>query len=168
MLLAEPAGTSVQAFVALGANLGDMLATLQSAVLALAALPGTRVRRSSSVYRSAALGAVGPDYLNAVVELQTVLDAHGLLAKLQAIEAEHGRERPFLNAPRTLDLDLLLYGTERIATATLTVPHPRMLERAFVLLPLSEIAPQCVAEDRLNAVLRQSVHRLEACLHLSE
>ncbi len=107
----------------------------------LGALPQTRRLRCSSVYRSAPVESSGPDYFNAVVGLRTHLAPHELLAHLQAIELQHGRERPYRNAPRTLDLDLLLYGDQTLTTPTLTVPHPRLHERAFVLVPLAEIAP---------------------------
>lgn len=136
----EP-GPATQAFIGLGANLGDAHATLQSALTALAALPHTTLRDSSSVYRSAPIDSSGPDYLNAVAWLETRLGPHELLSELQRIEQAHGRERPYPNAPRTLDLDLLLYGAQRIRSATLTVPHPRLHERAFVVRPLAEIAP---------------------------
>jgi 2-amino-4-hydroxy-6-hydroxymethyldihydropteridine diphosphokinase len=131
----------VQAFIGLGANLGDARATLQAALTALAALPNTVLRQSSPVYRSAPLESSGPNYFNAVAWLDTHLDPHALLAELQRIEQAHGRERPYRNAPRTLDLDLLLYGEQRIDSATLTVPHPRLHERAFVVRPLADIAP---------------------------
>lgn len=130
-----------QAFVGLGANLGDAHAALESALMALSVLPNTTLKHSSSVYRSAPIDASGPDYLNAVAWLETRLDPHELLAELQRIEQAHGRERPYPNAPRTLDLDLLLYGAQRIHSATLTVPHPRLHERAFVVRPLAELAP---------------------------
>ncbi len=134
------AARPVQAFVGLGANLGDARATLHAALNALALLPHTTLRQSSSLYRSTPIESSGPDYLNAVVLLETRLAPHELLAELQGIEAAHGRERPYPNAPRTLDLDLLLYGEQCIDSATLTVPHPRLHERAFVLRPLAEIA----------------------------
>jgi 2-amino-4-hydroxy-6-hydroxymethyldihydropteridine diphosphokinase len=131
-------------FVGLGANLGDMATTLDRAVEALAGLPTTRVVAESARYRSAPLQASGPDYLNCVVELTTALEPEQLLAALQRIEAAHGRERPFRNAPRTLDLDLLLYGQRCLHTETLALPHPRLHERAFVLAPLLDIAPDIV------------------------
>lgn len=134
----------MKAFVGLGANLGDADAALADALRRLAALPGTRVVRRSSVYRTAPVDSHGPDYRNAVAELDTTLGAHALLAALQAIEQAHGRERPYRNAPRTLDLDLLLFDGDVIDDATLTVPHPRLHERAFVLVPLLEIAPHVV------------------------
>lgn len=129
------------AFVGLGANLGDALATLAQAMVDLSALPATRLVAQSSVYRSAPIDANGPDYLNAVAELVTSLAPGELLAQLQRIEHEHGRERPYRHAPRTLDLDLLLYGQVQMASPALTLPHPRLHERAFVLLPLAELAP---------------------------
>ena len=143
--MARPA---TAAFIALGANLGDARAALDAAFVALATLPETRLRAASSIYRSAPIDSSGPDYLNAVALLDTALTADALLAELQRIEAGHGRERPYRNAPRTLDLDLLLYGDERIATPALTVPQPRLHERAFVLLPLAEVAPERVVPGR--------------------
>jgi len=129
-------------FVGLGANLGDAQATLHAAFDALDALPGTRCVARSSLYRSAPVDAGGPDFVNAVAELRTKMQPPVLLQALQAIEARFGRERPYHHAPRTLDLDLLLYGQRHIATPQLTVPHPRMHERAFVLVPLAELAPE--------------------------
>jgi len=131
----------VSAYIALGANLGDARAALDAAFVALAALPQTTLRAASSLYRTAPIDSSGPDYLNAVVRLETRLVPHALLRALQRVEAAHGRERPYLNAPRTLDLDLLLYGTRRLHSRALTVPHPRMHQRAFVLCPLAEIDP---------------------------
>jgi 2-amino-4-hydroxy-6-hydroxymethyldihydropteridine diphosphokinase len=128
-------------FIGLGANLGDARATLMQALEALAALPGTRRVAVSSIYRTAPVQAQGPDFLNAVAELRTTLTPEDLLRALQGIEAAHGRERPYRNAPRTLDLDLLLFGERVIATPRLTLPHPRLHERAFVLHPLAEVAP---------------------------
>ena len=138
-----PAGSDkgTRAYIGLGANLGDSAATLSTALAALASLPTTRLVNQSALYRSAPVDAGGPDYLNAVAALDTGLAAQELLFQLQAIELRLGRQRPYRNAPRTLDLDLLLYGEQTIATRTLTVPHPRMHERAFVLRPLAEIAP---------------------------
>jgi 2-amino-4-hydroxy-6-hydroxymethyldihydropteridine diphosphokinase len=129
------------AFVGLGSNLGDRLAALDGALAALAALPATRLVARSSYYESAPLDASGGDYLNAVARLRTSLAPLALLRALLAVEARHGRERPFANAPRTLDLDLLLYGDIALQTEQLTLPHPRLHERAFVLMPLAEIAP---------------------------
>jgi 2-amino-4-hydroxy-6-hydroxymethyldihydropteridine diphosphokinase len=134
----------VRVFIGLGANLGDASATLNAAVAALAALPLTTLTARSKTYRSAPVDAQGPDYLNAVAELDTALLPAALLHELQGIEQAHGRERAYRNAPRTLDLDLLMYGDHTIATLDLTVPHPRLHERAFVLLPLLELAPNLV------------------------
>jgi 2-amino-4-hydroxy-6-hydroxymethyldihydropteridine diphosphokinase len=147
----------VTAFIGLGANLGGAQGTLQDALRGIAQLPGTQFVRSSRVYRSAPVDAGGPDYFNAVAEVRTELTAPLLLAGLQALEQAAGRERPYRNAPRTLDLDLLLYGDARIASAALTVPHPRMRERAFVLLPLQELAPERVDARDLAAVAGQRI-----------
>ena len=132
---------AASAYIGLGANLGDPGAALREAIETLAELPDSTLLTRSSFYRTAPIDAVGPDFLNAVVHLETRLAPHALLAALQRIEQVHGRQRPYRNAPRTLDLDLLLYGNEIIDTPTLTVPHPRLHERAFVLRPLAEIAP---------------------------
>ena len=133
----------VVADIALGANLGDGAQTLRAAAAALAALPQTRVVARSSLYRSAPVDATGPDYWNAVVRVRTALGPDALLDQLQAIEKQHGRERPagVHNAPRTLDLDLLRYGDLGCDTPRLTLPHPRMGERAFVLWPLADVWP---------------------------
>ncbi|WCM94669.1 2-amino-4-hydroxy-6-hydroxymethyldihydropteridine diphosphokinase [Acidovorax sp. NCPPB 2350] len=147
----------VPACIGLGANLGDARAALRAAVAALAALPCTRVEAVSSLYASAPVDAQGPDFLNAVVRLSTGLSAPALLAALQAIERAAGRERPYRNAPRTLDLDLLLYGQGRIQAPGLEVPHPRIGERAFVLRPLAEVAPQHVQAAHLDRVAGQRV-----------
>lgn len=151
----------VTAYVALGANLGDAEAALQQAIGALDALPGTRVTGHSGLYRSAPVDATGPDYINAVAALSTRLTAPDLLKALQALEQAAGRQRPYHHAPRTLDLDLLLYGDARIDSPRLTVPHPRMGQRAFVLVPLHEIAPARVGPDVLAAVAGQGVQRLD-------
>jgi len=135
----EPA---VRAYIGLGANLGEPGDQLAAALAALASSPGITLVACSAFYRSAPIASSGPDYLNAVAALDTTLQPPALLARLQALEAQAGRLRPYLNAPRTLDLDLLLYGTSVIATPELTVPHPRLHLRAFVLLPLAELAPE--------------------------
>lgn len=144
-----------RAYVGLGANLGDARAALTAAWAALAALPGTTLAARSSMYRSAPLDAGGPDYLNAVAALDTTLAPHALLARLLEIERAHGRERPYRNAPRTLDLDLLLFDDLRLDGADLVLPHPRLHERAFVLAPLAEIAPvlQVPGRGRVQALL---------------
>ncbi|MDM0012715.1 2-amino-4-hydroxy-6-hydroxymethyldihydropteridine diphosphokinase [Variovorax sp. J22P168] len=148
------------AFVAVGANLGEARAAVLQAMDALDALPQTRVARRSSLYRSAPVDAGGPDFINAVVELETGLAPLALLAELQRLEAEAGRERPYRNAPRTLDLDLLCHGDTVLDSATLTLPHPRMNERAFVLLPLAEVAPAQVTAHQLAQVAGQRIERL--------
>jgi 2-amino-4-hydroxy-6-hydroxymethyldihydropteridine diphosphokinase len=152
----------VSAYVGLGANLGDAVAAVRAAIAKLDELPGTRLVRSSSLYRTAPHEASGPDFINAVAQVDTRLDAMELLSRLQAMEAEAGRERPFRNAPRTLDLDLLLYGGARVSSERLTVPHPRMAERAFVLVPLAEIAPALLTRAQLDAVAGQRI----ACIAL--
>lgn len=129
------------AWVGLGANLGDAKRTVRQALTAIAALPQTRLQRVSPLYRSAPLDADGPDYLNAVAHLHTALPAPDLLQRLLQIETAAGRERPYRNAPRVLDLDLLMVGDERFDTPTLQLPHPRMHERAFVLAPLAWLQP---------------------------
>jgi 2-amino-4-hydroxy-6-hydroxymethyldihydropteridine diphosphokinase len=137
------------AWVGIGANLGDARANVLDAIDRLARLPGARLAQTSSLYRTAPIDSSGDDYVNAVAALATDLDAHALLRALFAIEQAHGRERPYRNAPRTLDLDLLLYGDAVIDDApALIVPHPRMHERAFVLAPLAEIAPGLVIPGR--------------------
>lgn len=127
------------ACIGLGANLGDTAATLDTACAALAALPETVWVAVSGRWRSRPVDANGPDYLNAVACVRTRLSPEALLEALQSIEDRHGRDRPYRNAPRTLDLDLLLHGGLRRDMAHLTVPHPRMAERAFVLLPLLQL-----------------------------
>jgi 2-amino-4-hydroxy-6-hydroxymethyldihydropteridine diphosphokinase len=132
--------TAARAYVGLGANLGEPGTALRAALARLARLPHTQLERVSSFYKTAPIDAQGPDFLNAVAQLLTTLSPEALLDELQAIEAAHGRERPYRNAPRTLDLDLLLYGDRQMSTPRLTLPHPRLHERAFVLVPLAEVA----------------------------
>lgn len=133
-----------QAYIGLGANLGDAQASLQQAAAELAQAPGIKQFTLSPLYRTAPVDSSGPDYVNAVAVLDTTLSAHELLHLLQSIEQQHGRLRPYRNAPRTLDLDLLLFDAEKINTPELIVPHPRMHERAFVLQPLADLAPNLV------------------------
>ena len=152
--------SAVRVYVALGANLGDAAATLRDAIRWLADLPGTTVYAASSLYRTAPWEARGPDFINAVVALDTQLTAPDLLVCLHTLEARAGRERPYLNAPRTLDLDLLLYGSAGIDSPRLTVPHPRMWQRAFVLVPLAEVAPEWVTPEALQAVAGQQIERM--------
>lgn len=147
---------AVTAFVGLGANLGDARQAVQQALIDLAHLPHSELLAASRLYRSAPVAAAGPDFVNAVAELRTSLSAPALLDALQALEHAAGRQRPYPNAPRTLDLDLLLYGEARIDSARLTVPHPRWCQRAFVLRPLAELAPQRVSAALLRAVADQA------------
>ena len=128
-------------FVGLGSNLGDAAGTLRAAIDALAALPGSALVACSSFWRSAPVDADGPPYVNAVAELRSTLPPEALLSELQTIEQHFGRERPYRHAPRTLDLDLLCYGERRLSTPRLTLPHPRLHERAFVLVPMAELNP---------------------------
>ena len=160
--LAQPEDprSSVIAYVALGANLGDAVQTVHWAAQQAGSLPQTQLLSQSALYRSAPVDSSGPDYINAVIELSTSLPAYTLLKMLQNLEQAAGRERPFRNAPRTLDLDILLYGSAQIQSETLTIPHPRMRERAFVLLPLHEIAPERVSEADLERVASQAIERL--------
>lgn len=145
----------------MGANLGDRQGALRAALAAMDRLPGTRVQRVSALYASAPVDAGGPDYLNAVAELATTLPPLPLLQALQALELDAGRERPYRNAPRTLDLDILWFGDESIGTPELTVPHPRIMERAFVLRPLADLAPHRVTAAALEAVALQAIRMLE-------
>lgn len=133
-------GPSVPVAIALGGNLGNPVATLQSAFQVLGQLPDSQLLRTSSLYRTSPVGPPQPDYVNACAVLQTRLVAEGLIEHLLAIETQFGRERRERWGPRTLDLDLLLYCDAVIDTDRLTVPHPRLQERAFVLVPLAEIA----------------------------
>jgi 2-amino-4-hydroxy-6-hydroxymethyldihydropteridine diphosphokinase len=143
-----------QAYIGLGANLGDAQATLILAAEEIRGTPGIERLRLSPLYRTAPIESSGPDYLNAVAQVETTLTAVELLAVLQDIEQRHGRMRPYRNAPRTLDLDVLLYGAAHIDTPQLTVPHPRMHERAFVLRPLHDLAPDlALAQGSLSELL---------------
>jgi 2-amino-4-hydroxy-6-hydroxymethyldihydropteridine diphosphokinase len=150
---------SVTAYVGLGANLGDPVAALRGALASLQQTPGIESLRASALYRSAPVAAAGPWFVNAVAEVVTPLTAPALLDVLQALEQAAGRRRPYRNAPRTLDLDLLLYGQGRITSPRLTVPHPRMWERAFVLVPLQELAPARVDAATWAALADQPVER---------
>jgi 2-amino-4-hydroxy-6-hydroxymethyldihydropteridine diphosphokinase len=167
MSAAGPATAGTPALIGIGANLGDPRTTIAAAVAALAALPGTALLRSSSLYRTAPVGKTDqPDFFNAAALIQTTLAPRALLDALLAIELAQGRERSVQNAPRTLDLDLLLYGDCLIEEPGLVVPHPRMHERRFVLDPLVEITPYCIipgrgaARECLEQSLDQRVERL--------
>jgi 2-amino-4-hydroxy-6-hydroxymethyldihydropteridine diphosphokinase len=156
------------AWVGIGANLGDARANVDDAIARLRLLPGARLLQASSLYRTAPIDSSGDDYINAVAVLDTDLGAHALLQALFDIEQAHGRERPYRNAPRTLDLDLLLYGDQVIDDAPLlVVPHPRLHERAFVLAPLAELAPELRIPGRgavaalLPGVADQTIERID-------
>jgi len=156
-----------RAFIGLGANLGDPRRQLRAALTAIAAIPGTRICAQSSFFRSAPLGYAGQsDFLNAVAQVETALEPRALLDSLLEIENSAGRSRSFANAPRTLDLDLLLYAGMTIGEPGLQVPHPRMHTRAFVLQPLAEIAPRIEIPGRgaiarlLAACAEQSIEKL--------
>jgi 2-amino-4-hydroxy-6-hydroxymethyldihydropteridine diphosphokinase len=157
----------IRAYVALGSNLGNPMQTVEEAIDAMAALRGSLLKAISSLYRTAPVGLKHqPDFINAVVALDTRLSPRELLDELFAVEARFGRERSVKNAPRTLDLDLLLYGDTIMDDPALTLPHPRMHERAFVLAPLTEIAPALVIPGRgsvatlLAACADQRIHAL--------
>ncbi len=152
--------TPVMACVALGANLGDAVATVQQALRDVAGLPETQLLEASSLYRSTPYEAQGPDFINAVALVQTQLSPLALLHALQALELQSGRERPYKNAPRTLDLDLIFYGYVTFAMPELTLPHPRWHERAFVLLPLAEVWPERVSALQIAAVQGQTIQRI--------
>jgi 2-amino-4-hydroxy-6-hydroxymethyldihydropteridine diphosphokinase len=157
---------ATRTFIGIGGNLGDARATVEDALRRLALLPDTTLSAQSRLYRTAPVDAGGDDYVNAVARLDTLLTPHALLAALQTIELAHGRERPYRNAPRTLDLDILSYGDLQLADDVLTLPHPRMALRAFVLVPLLEIAPDAIipgigaARDLLVQVQDQAIELL--------
>jgi 2-amino-4-hydroxy-6-hydroxymethyldihydropteridine diphosphokinase len=156
------------AYLGLGANLGDARQTLKDAVVCLAQQHTISVLAKSSLYRTAPIDAGGDDYLNCVVKLDTTMPVRGLLALCHQIEHHFGRERPFRNAPRTLDLDILLYGEHCIDEPDLIVPHPRMTERAFVLVPLVEIDAALIIPQRgradtfLAAVADQRIEKMKS------
>jgi 2-amino-4-hydroxy-6-hydroxymethyldihydropteridine diphosphokinase len=157
------------AYVGLGSNLADPLAQVKQALVELESIPDTRVTTRSSLYRTSPVGLLEqPDFINAVASVQTTLKPKALLAALLAIENRHGRTRAMRNAPRTLDLDLLLYGAEVLDQDGLSLPHPRLHERAFVLAPLAEIAPEAMVpgqgrvQDLLAGVDRSGVSRIDA------
>lgn len=157
------------AYIALGANLRDPEAQVRAGFEALAMLPKSRLAAVSSLYRSAPVGYVEqPDFVNAVAKIETALEARELLDALLEIERRRGRVRDFPNAPRTLDLDIVLYDEDECDEDGLEIPHPRMYERAFVIVPLAEIAPDAVVpgrgrvRDLLAAVDRASLVKLEA------
>jgi 2-amino-4-hydroxy-6-hydroxymethyldihydropteridine diphosphokinase len=157
----------IAAYVGIGSNQGDARAHVLAACEELAHLPDTYLAARSSLYRSAPVDAPGPEYVNAVAALDTELSPAQLLDALQDLERRHGRERPYPNAPRTLDLDLLTYGDTVLASPMLTLPHPRMHQRAFVLQPLLELDPRAEvpgrgrARDLLAACAGQRIERID-------
>lgn len=152
-----PEVPAVRVYVGLGANLGDRGEALLQALHAMAVLPQTQLLAVSSLYSSAPVDATGPDYLNAVAAVQTQQSPQDFLQALQTIELAAGRERPYRNAPRTLDLDILLWGDAQLDAPALTVPHPRMHERAFVLQPLAQLDASLVTAEQLAAVADQRI-----------
>lgn len=161
-----PGNAIVRAYIGLGANLGDAAQAVRHAADAIAGTSGIACLALSPLYRTAPVDSSGPDYVNGVAVVDTTLSAPRLLAELQRIELAHGRTRPYRNAPRTLDLDLLLYGDAFIDTPDLIVPHPRMHERAFVLRPLADLAPglrlaQGIVEELLAGCIGQHILRLD-------
>ena len=161
-----PADAPVSAWLALGGNLGNAQQNVLDAIDSISRTPHISLQAASSLYRSPPFEASGPDFINAVVQVSTTLAPHALLAACQQIENAAGRLRPYRNAPRTLDIDILLYGNAGNATVidtpALTLPHPRMYQRAFVLLPLAEIAPQHVSPAQLQAIASQPITKLPA------
>lgn len=157
------------AYLGLGANLGDARQSLKDAVVCLAQQHAITVLAKSSLYRTAPIDAGGDDYYNVVVKLETSMSAHALLALCHRIEHHFGRERSFRNAPRTLDLDIVLYGDTRLNEPDLVIPHPRAFERAFVLVPLVEIEPEISipghgrADALLPSVAHQRIDKVETC-----
>ena len=150
----------VQVCVAFGANLGKAQATVLQAILDVGALATSQLVKASSLYASAPHEAAGPEFVNAVAMYDTDLPPLALLDALQNLEKTAGRERPYLNAPRTLDFDIIFYGDIALDSPRLTLPHPRWQKRAFVLVPLAEISPDKVSPALLSSVANQSVRRI--------
>lgn len=157
------------AYIGLGANLGDARQTIKDAIVCLAQHSGIAIAGRSCLYRSAPVDAGGDWFLNLVIAVETALSPTALLQLCQTTEAHFGRERPYRNAPRTLDLDILLYGDERIDTPELQIPHPRMTERAFVLVPLTEMVPDLEIPGAgpcaqfLDRVTDQPIEKVPSC-----
>lgn len=144
------------AYIGLGANLGDARETVHAALRDLAAEPEIEIEKVARLYSSAPIDSSGPNYVNTVAGIRTSLNPQQLLVCLQRIELRHGRERPYVNAPRTLDLDLLLYDDIRLDSPALTIPHPRMHLRAFVLQPLLDVAGDLqLAQGQIQTLLKQ-------------
>ncbi len=157
---------TVTVYIGIGSNLGNPIAHVKRALSVLSTLPETTLERQSSLFRTAPIDATGEYFVNAVAMLQTRLPPAELLHALQGIENDFGRERPFTNAPRTLDLDILLYGTQRIASTDLVIPHPRLTQRAFALIPLLQLDPFLTipgagpAHAFVSAVSDQSINKI--------
>jgi 2-amino-4-hydroxy-6-hydroxymethyldihydropteridine diphosphokinase len=152
----------VRAFIGLGANAGDPQAQIEQAFEALLKLPATVGLQRSRLYRTAPWQAQGPDFINAMAQVDTQLSAPELLAQMQRIEQDAGRKRPYHHAPRTLDLDLIFFGQAVIHSPSLVLPHPRWRERAFVLWPLSDLVPTRIMASDWAAVAGQIITPLEA------
>lgn len=158
-----------KAYLGLGGNLGDAKQTLKDAMVCLAKNPQIQITAQSCYYQSAPVDAPGDDYINSVVAIQTELSPLALLRLCQSVETEFGRERPFENAPRTLDIDILLYDDLEENHADLVIPHPRMTERRFVLVPLLEINQEATHpkygafKNHVEAVSSQIIHKLQGC-----
>lgn len=164
--MSNPMIPLITAYIGIGANLGDARSNVEQAIVQLDRLPQTQLTGQSSLFRTAPIDADGDDYINAVARIETRLTAQELLERLLAMEQGFGRERRYLNAPRTLDLDVLLYGQHVIKTELLTVPHPRLTQRAFALIPLLQIDPliaipgQGAAHDFAPAVADQAIQKI--------
>jgi 2-amino-4-hydroxy-6-hydroxymethyldihydropteridine diphosphokinase len=157
------------AYLGLGANLGDARQSLKDGVVCLAQQHCITVLAKSSLYRTEPIDAQGDDYYNLVVKIETPLTARALLALCRRIEHQFGRERPYHNAPRTLDIDIVLFGDERIDEPDLVVPHPRAAERAFVLVPLVEIESDVAipgigrADALIEHLAHQRIEKVQTC-----
>ncbi|MBU3542754.1 MAG: 2-amino-4-hydroxy-6-hydroxymethyldihydropteridine diphosphokinase [Burkholderiaceae bacterium] len=157
------------AYIGLGGNIGDTKQLIKDAIMCFAQRRELKVLTRSCMYQSAPIGCDGQDFINAVISLETELTPHQLLTVCQQVENDFGRERPFLNAPRTLDLDLLAYDQVILDDEQLQVPHPRMVERAFVLLPLLEIEPNLSLPrfgklaDYLPHLQNQRIEKIKGC-----
>lgn len=158
--------TTVTCYIGIGSNLGDACTNVRNALVRLGRLPESQLSAESSLFRSAPIDAGGDDYTNAVARIETQLHPRALLMALQSIEHDFGRERPYPNAPRSLDLDILLYGSQALNEPDLIVPHPRLTQRAFTLIPLLQIDPFVVipgcgpAHAFVAAVSGQSISKI--------